>query len=214
LLPSDYAGPPASAVSGNVIAGLDVAKDAGRPRLSLEWLSDPQVMASGNAGNGLIGQPLSFQRSPKLQNDWEIGLHLPAEGAKWTDLSYGLTKARLGVGKIVYFDDRMADERLDWDCNGDGCDVVKSVSAEFVVFVETPPTCQSVTGGQRRTRVSRGYHYYRLTGGSIRELDSRDSLSFVVTNLTLPESDPTTVLRDFAAVLLYSWSGGPLGSCL
>lgn len=211
MLPSDYAGPPASAVGGNVVAGAGVAsKDAVRPRLSMEWLA-PQ--SGGVEVSTLIGQPVTYRRSSRLQNDWDIGLHLPMESAKFNGAVGGATNVRLGVGKMVYFDDRAADGLLDWDCRGPGCDVVKAVSAEFVVFVDSPLTCQPTAGGPVRARVSAGYHYYRYEGGGIRELDAAEAMRFEVGDRSLAESDPTADLRAFTNALLRSWVVTPFDGC-
>ena len=65
MLPADFSGPPAAAVKGNVVTGTG-APEAARPRISLEWLDDLNL--------SLVGQSLSYQRSEKLQTDWDIGL--------------------------------------------------------------------------------------------------------------------------------------------
>jgi hypothetical protein len=201
MLPSDFAGPPASAVGGNV-SGAE--KDATRPRLSLEWLSAPATQASGTA---LMGQPLSYRRSTKLENDWEIGVQLPSEQAKLTWGVLGSSPVRLAVGKMAYFDDRDGNGRLDWSCVGAGCDLVKAVSAEFVVYLDTPLYCQPRAGGPLRPRVAAGYHYYQLDGGAPRDLGGRANMSFVVSDRSLSESDPTEELRSFVSLLRAAWAG-------
>src|SRR2546430_13194318 len=128
LLPSDYTGPPAGAVSANVLPGLTgVRRDAGHPRLSLEWLNDSAPQ--------LIAQAASFQRSPKLQHDWDIGLSLPTEAAKF-DVQSGTQTARIAVAKMVYFDDSNGTGRIDWSCRDATCNRVLAVSAQYVVFVD------------------------------------------------------------------------------
>jgi hypothetical protein len=209
MLPSDYAGPPASAVSGNVAATAGTSKDARRPRLSLEWLAG----FDGTVGSSLVSQPLAFQRSAKLQNDWEIGVQFPVEAVRLRPPQASGSRARFGVGKIVYNDDRLADGRLDWSCRRSICDLVKSVSAEFVVFVETP-TCQARGDDQLRQRLTAGLHYFHFEGGVITELASGEAMSFIVTDQPPLASDPTGELRAFATALFGSWRRpGALDGC-
>jgi hypothetical protein len=211
MLPGDFAGPPASAVSGNVVAAVGAGtKDAVRPRLSIEWLAGHLPYPDTPS---LIGQPVSYQRSSKLQNDWEIGLQLPTEAAKFVARVGGDSQVRLSVGKMVYYDDRTEDGHLDWSCRGARCDIVKAVSAEFVVFVESPLHCQPHEGGPLRARVPAGYHYFRYEEGVIAELGDRDAMSFVLTDRSLAESDPTAALRAFTQALLRSWSVSTLEGC-
>src|SRR5689334_13905020 len=94
MLPADFSGPPAAAVTGNVLPGSTIAVEAIHPRMSLEWLDDVNV--------SLVSQSLNYQRSEKLQTDWDIGLNLPKETAKF-NRSVGARSVRIGVGKIVYF---------------------------------------------------------------------------------------------------------------
>jgi hypothetical protein len=213
MLPSDFSGPPAAAVSGNVVVPVPGAsKDATRPRLSLEWWTG--LTGQSTIGGALIGQPLVYKRSARLENDWEIGLQLPSDAATWSSsVVGGMGEVKLGVAKMVYFDDRVPDDRLDWACRAGSCDQVKAVSAEYVVFVERPPTCQPNGGGPLRARISAGYHYYRLDSGIIRELARGDAMSFPVSQRTLGESDPTAELRAFAWMLLRSWSLSPFEGC-
>jgi hypothetical protein len=199
MLPSDFAGPPAGAVSG-VVAGAG-QRDAERPRLSLEWLGVP----------ALVGQPLSYQRSTRLQNDWDIGLGLPAETVKFDFVVAGRS-VRIGVAKMVYFDDRIPDGRLDWSCRGDGCDRVRAVSAQFVLFVDTPPYCQS-EGRPAVARLRAGYHYYAFEGSMLRELGADEAMSFTLTDRAPADSDPTADLRAFAAALERAWSIPGLDGC-
>lgn len=200
MLPSDFSGPPAGAVSGNVLARTGQS-DAERPRLSLEWL----------APGSLVGQPVSYQRSSKLQNDWDIGLDLPAEAAKF-ELVVGGRRVRIGVAKMVYFDDRVADGRLDWSCRGPACDRVKAVSAQFVLYVDTPPYCQT-EGRPAVPRLRAGYHYYAFEGGSLRPLGADEAMSFVLGDRSPGESDPTAELRAFAGALERAWSVSSLEGC-
>lgn len=200
VLPSDYAGPPASAVAGNVVASLGLTKDADHPRLSVEWLSS--LDASNDASTALIGQDLRFVRSSKLATDWDIGLALPLDRAT---LAFPSSNVKASVGKMVYYDDRLGDGKLDWHCTGSTCDLVKSVSADFVVFVQSPPVCTPSTGGPARARVPSGYHYYRMEGGRPVELGADEPVSFVVTDESLSESNPSGDLRAFATALQSLW---------
>src|SRR5688572_7209836 len=89
MLPADFSGPPAAAVKGNVVPNSS-AREAARPRMSLEWLDDLNI--------SLVGQSVSYERSQKLQTDWDIGLTLPREAAKF-ERSVGARSVRIGVGK-------------------------------------------------------------------------------------------------------------------
>src|SRR5262245_4399935 len=124
ILPSDFSGPPAGEVSGTVVEGASGApKDADQPRLSLEWLN------LGPGAPALVGQVLFYQRSEKLKSDWDIGLSTPSESAKF-DIVVGSRRVRIAVGKMVYYDDRVPDGRLDWSCATSTCDRVKAVSTQ------------------------------------------------------------------------------------
>src|SRR5688572_13024361 len=69
VLPSDYVGPPASTTTGKVVElGTVTAREASRPRLSLEWLTS---LAGAQGQSALEGQPLRFSRSPTVQADWD-----------------------------------------------------------------------------------------------------------------------------------------------
>jgi hypothetical protein len=210
LLPADYAGPPAGEISGTVVAGAGAgSKDAARPRLSLEWLASAEAAEGGTT---LLGQPLSYQRSARLQSDWDIGLALPIEGAR-AATSAG-SQVRVGVAKMVYFDDRDQNGALDWACVGARCDVVKAVSAEFVVYVDNPPACPPRLGGAGlKGRMTPGYHYYRFDNGQLRELGVGGAMSFVVTERSLAENDPTADLLAFRQAFLRSLTLHALDGC-
>ena len=161
VLPSDYVGPPASTTTGKVVAlGTVTAREVSRPRLSLEWLTS----LSGTQGqSALEGQPLRFSRSPTLQTDWDIGLEVPISSPKLIDQSVtGTDGLQISVGKMVYYDDRNADGRLDWTCRSGTCDVAKAVSHEYVVYVGGTKACRNSTGGfdqhppRRRLQLLRG----------------------------------------------------------
>jgi hypothetical protein len=211
MLPADFEGEPASAVSASVDGPSGVAKGAARPRLSLEWLTSAEGDLDGSA---LVGQPLSFRWSNKLETDWEIGLALPAEAVKFEAAVGGMRNVRIGIGKIVYFDDRVPDGRLDWSCAAPpACDEAKAGSAEIVVYVETPPTCQG-RAGELRARIAPGYHYFRFEGGTLREVAAeRQSVTFTVTGRALGAPDVVAELRAFTTALLRSWSLGALDGC-
>ena len=233
MLPSDYVGPPAAAVTGNVtLEGVSSAREAERPRLSLEWLSEQGLTPAG--GSPLVGQPLRFARSTKIQNDWDIGLETPIERAKLVvPGSQGGARVRVAVGKMVYYDDRDADGRLDWSCQpGSGlgqiasaaaCDQVKAVSREFVafIFVEGAGTACGPLGARAesttRQRLGPGYHYFRiqqsLAGQLLYELGPDESMSFSLGDRTLGESNPSEELRAFALMLLRLFSSGSLQPC-
>jgi hypothetical protein len=202
MLPADFSGPPAAAVSGNVLPGTSAAVEAAHPRMSLEWLNDLNL--------SLVGQSLSYQRSEKLQTDWDIGLSLPKETAKF-EASVGARSVRIGVGKIVYFDDRDGNDKLNWSCQGDRCDRVMAISSQFVLFVERPPYCQSFAGAPAKPRLSAGYHYYSFEGGTFHKMAPGDPMSFTLIDRAPADSDPTTDLQAFTAYLLQLWSLNPNG---
>ncbi len=208
MLPSDFEGPPAANVGGTV-TGSPAAKDAGKPRLSMAWL-----VGMDEGSPALVGQAVSYQRSAKLQSDWDIGLAAPTETARWSG-AVGARQVRLAVGKMVYFDDRVADERLDWACQGAACDQVKAVSRQFVVFVEAPLYCQPREGIPARPKILAGYHYYSLDGAVARELGRDEAVSFDVQggDRALVESNPTEELETFVHVLLRQWAANPISGC-
>ena len=220
MLPSDYAGPPAATVSGDVSLSLQSAgffRDADRPRLSLEWLATQGSPVVTSAAT-LVGQPLRFARSTRIQNDWDIGLETPIDRAVVpvsSGSAAGATSVRVGVGKMIYFDDRDGDGQLSWVCDGRGrpCDQVKAVSREFVVFVDAPVSCAAGLRGEVRQRLSAGYHYYRPEGPLLRKLAAGEPMSFVLEDRTLLESDPSADLRRFAEMLFSVVSRGPLDPC-
>jgi hypothetical protein len=206
LLPADFQGPPESEVSANVLAPIAGLKDARRPGLSLEWLAGLEPDA------GLVGQAVSFRRSTKLEADWDIGVGAPAEGARFDTAAGASRRVRLGVGKLVYFDDRTADGRLDWNCAGADCDLVKAVSAQIVVYVDAPPTCPAREGGTTRARIAPGYHYFASEGGVAREVGGT-ALTFAVTGRPAREADVVAELRAFTTTLLRAWGVSSLEGC-
>jgi hypothetical protein len=201
MLPAGYQGPPAGAISASVFQIAPVTK-VQRPALSLEWLTNLDALPGSNT---LTGQPVRFARSPALQTDWDIGLELPIEGAK-LDRPIGpaaTDRVRVAVGKMVYFDDQNGDGRLTWSCRGIGCDQPKAVSVEFVVYVD--PDARCAFGADPRKRVE-GYHYYHFDGGVPREMNAGESVSFLLADRSLAESDPSDELRSFARQLLIDWT--------
>jgi hypothetical protein len=209
MLPSDYAGPPAATVAVNVLGN---ERYASNPAFSLEWLMNVSGVSPAAQTTGrLLGQPLQFQRSER-EHDWNIGVELPAIRAR-LDLAFASDHVRFGVAKMVYFDDGQGDRRLDWDCQGAGCDVVKAVSAEFIVFVEQPPTCMPTGGGPIRPRIAPGFHYYRFESGSLREISPGEPLTFVPTVQPLADSNPTRALEEFATFLIERWQGAAFDRC-
>jgi len=204
ILPSDFTGPPAAAVTGNVVPGTSGTAEAVHPRMSLEWLDEFNV--------SLVGQSLSYQRSAKLQTDWDSGLNLPKETAKFT-APVGSRSVRIAVGKIVYFDDRDGNDKVDWTCGGTTCDRVMSISAQFVLYVERPPYCQAFGGAPAKPRLPAGYHYYSYEGGALRALGVSDSMSFTLIDRTPADSDPTAELQAFTQALLKLWQSNPTTGC-
>ena len=215
ILPSDYAGPPAAAIAGNVSASLPGDKVAKYPMLSVEWLADSDATVTTSTSSDLFGQTLRFVRSQRPDNDWDIDLQLPLDPAK-LDRKLGSGRIRLSVGKLVYFDDRSRDSHLDWHCAGTGCDLVKAVSSEYIVFLETLPataTCPARPGALARPTLDRGFHYFRLEGGLPRELRADEPLSFVITDQTPTDSDPSRDLRQFADAFLQVLTLESLSGC-
>ena len=211
FLPSDYAGPPAAAVTGNVF-GTPTDKLALYPMLSLEWLQAPDA-ANSPFITSLLSQPLRFVRSQRLDHEWDIDLPLPLERARLVRTEPS-GRFNFSVGKLVYYDDRSRDGALDWRCGGGGCDVIKAVSQEFVVYLETAPPCRTRIGSQSRPEIAQGFHYYRLLDGQPLELAPDEPLSFLISDQTPRESDPSLELRAFAEALLQVWSLGALvGGC-
>jgi len=211
ILPADFSGPPAAQVSGNVQRGPSATPDAERPKLSLEWLSSFEAR---EAAAPLVGQALAYERSPSLDADWNIDLALPAGEAIFEQI-VGTRRVRLGVSKVVYYDDRTGDGRLDWSCDGAGCDRVRSVSSEFVVYVDVPPVCPASSGTGLRPRLSTGYHYFSFdpASGAILELGAMDSLNFDLVDRAPVAADPTADLRNFTSTLLQLWTLGTLQGC-
>jgi hypothetical protein len=206
MLPSDYSGPPAATVSGNVLSDLPELRNAEEPAFSLEWLTSSEQI------NPLVSQPLQFERSER-HHEWNIGVEQPAARAR-LDLNPATSDhVRFAVGKMIYFDDSLRDRRLDWKCLGAGCDRVKAVSAEFIVFVERPPTCQPSGGGPLRARLAPGFHYYRFDEAGLREVAPGEPLSFVPTFKSLAESNPTPALLTFAKYLIERWRSIALTGC-
>jgi hypothetical protein len=212
VLPSDYAGPPAAAVTGNVVGLETIARDADRPRMSLEWL-----VGDVASPDSLMGQALTFRRSDKLQHDWDIGLWLPNENAKFyvpVDVGAG-PGARIGVAKMVYFDDRAKIDRIDWSCQGTSCNRVLAVSAQFVLYVEQPSYCQEPGKAIARRRLAAGYHYFSFDPISrvMTEQSSSDAMSFDVVDKSPADSLPAAELLDFKEQLRRNWHLGALHDC-
>jgi len=207
MLPSDYTGKPAGEVHGTVLSTRS-EPEADRPLLSLEWLAP----ADGRPGStSLIGQLVRYQPSPKLQVGWDIGLGFPTEGTR-LEFDVGQQRVRLGVARMVYFDDRTQDRRLDWSCGGPDCDRVKAISAQYVLYIESPPYCQT-EGRPAQPRLRPGYHYYSFDGIHLRQLSSGEAMSFSLTDRTPADADPSAELRAFAGALWRSWSVSALEGC-
>lgn len=200
MLPSDFTGQPAGRVNGTVQRAPGIAA-AARPHLSLEWLR--RVGTTTPAPGALIGQMASYERSPDVTTDWNIDLDAPVDAARFNAVLGG-RQARLATAKLVYFDDRLPDGRLDWGCTGDSCDRVSAVSREFVVFVETPPACAR----SARPLLPPGYHYfsYDQQTGAVHQLATSEALIFMLGDRTPASSDPTKALNSFADALVRSWA--------
>ena len=214
VLPSDYVGPPDSTTTGKVLTlGTVTLREAARPRLSVEWLTSLSGLPGTSA---LEGQPLRFSRSPTLTTDWDIGLEIPIGSPKLVDQSTsGSVGLQISVGKMVYYDDRNSDGRLDWSCRSGACDIAKAVSYEYVVYVGGTMACRNGNTGLDGARPALGYSYYEFQGGTIRKLRAGESVRFLMADLSLPQSDPTEELRNFATLLLRAWSspGALSGGC-
>jgi hypothetical protein len=213
VLPSDYAGPPAAAVSGNVVGLTAIRPDVERPRMSLEWLVVGEAVTTGS----LMGQALTFHRSDELQHDWDIGLRLPTENAKFNvpvDIGAG-AGARIGVAKMVYFDDRNKIERIDWTCAGPTCNRVLAVSAQFVLFVEQPSYCQEPGKLVAREQMAAGYHYFSFNPSTrvMSELSSSESMAFNVVDKAPADSLLVGDLLDFTSQLWRNWHLGVRRDC-
>jgi hypothetical protein len=215
VLPSDYSGPPASTTTGKVVSlGTVTAREVARPRLSLEWLTS---LSGAQGQSALEGQALRFSRSPTLLTDWDIGLEVPIASPKLIDQAVtGTDGLQISVGKMVYYDDRNGDGRLDWNCRSDACDLANAVSYEYVVYVGGTKACRNSTDALgTNTRPAAGYSYYEFQGGYIRKLNSGESVRFLLADLSLSQSDPSDELRRFASLLLTLWQsrGALSGGC-
>jgi hypothetical protein len=207
LLPAGYVPPPETAVGGQVV-NLDGFEEAVRPQLSLEWLA----MGDSGTDAALVGQPLWFQRSAQLRKDWDIGLDAPEKRA--LNVAVGTPGFRLAIGKVIYYDDRVVDGRLDWACDGT-CDRVNAVSVEFVVFAEMPLFCQRARDGvlENRERLGAGFHYYQFEGGAIREVARNADLTFRAVDGGLTGQDLAGQLNSFAKQLQRRFSLDAVDGC-
>lgn len=207
LLPSDFEGPPAAEVSGNVVSADGSLPDASRPKLSMVWLG-----SLDGASTSLFAQNVAFKRSSRLERDWDIGLGTPPDDMR-LELPMESRATRVAVGKLVYFDDVVSDGRLDWTCTGTRCDRVKAVSDEFVVYLDGALMCDAADGRPARVKVGAGYHYYALEDGRARELGTNVGFTFAVADRTPAVADPTSELRSFADALVRSWDLQLLAGC-
>ena len=210
LLPSDYAGPPAANVTGNIWEQMPNARFARYPVFTVEWLG---TLEAGNPGepSALHGQQLRYALAPDLErNLLNLDLVFPEAPAQ---LEAG--RFRFSVGKLVYFDDLVRDGRVDWRCTGGSqvCDVVKAVSDEFVVFLQSVPTCRARPGAVPRTTLTQGFHYFRIENGQLRELGQHEAVSFTINDRSPVESDPSDSLHSFVDVLLQPLSVLSLQDC-
>jgi hypothetical protein len=212
ILPSDFSSVPASTLALNVPA-------AERPHLALAWLADPESktsvesvggLADRQAGQSLIGQSLTYTRTTTLQNDWNIRLGLPVNAVTF-DLKVNSHRARVGVAKMVYFDDQKADGQIDWECRGDRCDRIRGISTEFVVFAQTSLPCQR--DGQPWPTLQAGYQYVAESGQSLRRLQPYEPVVFVQVDHAPAESTLVSSLRAFTKKLRLLWEAALLEGC-
>ncbi|MDX2022894.1 MAG: hypothetical protein SF187_21855 [Deltaproteobacteria bacterium] len=211
LLPATYEGPAAAEVSGAVVRSTNAAvTEAGAPRFSLEWLN-----AAPRADEfPLHGQTVGFARSAQLQKDWDLEFAVPRQAAKMT-LNFGSGTATVAIGKLVYFDDKNGDGRLNWQCARHDCDQVKALGEEFVVFMDQPLTCTTTTaeGVEKRTRLSAGFHYFQWVGSSVKEVNRDADLRFELADTPASWVDPTSNLQRFMQQLQRSYGANALGGC-
>lgn len=215
LLPGDYAGAGSVAVSAKVSgASDDVVPEAQRPRLTLQWLT--RQGWDDAAGPALAGQAVTFNPSPRLTAEWDLGLAPPLPAATRAMPSAG--DARVSVGKLIYYDDVVADERLDWACRGAVCDRVQAVSREYIVYIDRPiertTSCSGARVSVSRSPVGAGFHYYAPADANgdetpPHELTASVALTLVVGGGDLAENDPTEALQAFGATLGRTWASGP-----
>ena len=210
LLPSDFSGPPADKVGGVVLDADRSDNQMLRPRMHVAWLTSMDG-ADDRGASLLTGQQVTFQRSEEVWSDWDIGLSTPAPEVALA-LQVGSGTVTVAIGKMVWFDDRVADNDLDWSCDGSDCDRVMAISNEFVVYVERTIGCESSpkesSGGSsaalfERTRLAAGYHYFVLDGNQPVEIDADGALNFLVEDRdnTPRDSDPTSLLQSFTTEL-------------
>ena len=212
LLPADYQGPPATAVGGSVVRTENAAfTEATAPRFSVEWLSDSKDLSTGNF---LLSQPVSFTRSQQLQKDWDLGLDLPKNAAKIA-LNLGAINANMAVGKLIYFDDKDGNQRLDWNCSSSDCDQVKAISSEFVLYLEQPIACPSKGGGtsEKKIRLGSGFHYFQFSGSALLEVARNADLRFDLTETPSAWADPTATLQRFAQHFQRNYVSGMFSGC-
>lgn len=213
LLPADYAGPPALSVGASLVRSPhgqdDKSLEARTPRLALVWLA---TLEGTGSGPPLLVQPVSFQRSQELRKDWDIGIDAPLEAAR-VRMPLGGGEPRGAIGKLVYFDDRDDNGRLDVGCASKECDLVKATSAEFVVFMEQPVLCQAAEGLEAKVRLSTGFHHFEWSGMSIVERPPGSDLRFVMQEAQGSWADPINSLKSFARQLERTYRPGVLGGC-
>ena len=218
LLPADYDGPAAAEVGGSVVRTTNASfTEASAPRFSIEWL---QAAPNGKDSleeeqdGRLYGQTVAFTRSAQLRKDWDLEFAVPRPAAK-IRLQLGAGSTELAIGKLVYFDDKNGDGRVNWGCARSDCDQVKAMSEEFVVFLDQPLTCTASTldGVEKRTRLSSGFHYFQWPGGSVKEVNVEDDLRFELADTPASWVDPTTSLQRFMQQLQRTYGASALGGC-
>lgn len=210
-MPASYEGPAAAEVGGSVVRSATAAfTEAEAPRFSLEWLN----AAPRPNETSLHAQTVGFARSAQIQKDWDLEFAVPRQDAKMS-LNFGSSSVNLAIGKLVYFDDRDRDGRVNWQCGGSECDQVKAMSEEFVVFLDQPLTCTTTTadGVQKRTRLAGGFHYFQWLGTSVKEVSGNQDLRFELADTPASWVDPTTALQRFTQQLQRAYTAGSLGGC-
>ncbi len=198
-------------MGGSVIrAGEGAQLDAETPRLSLVWLTE----LDGSDSPAFVTQPVAFARSQQLRKDWDIGIGTPLESAK-IRLPLGSSGSRLAIGQLVYFDDRDADGQFGWGCEGLRCDQIKAISSEFVVYLDTPLTCQSQSalGTETKTHLGSGFHSFTSNGSGFEERPLSGDLQFVLHEAAPVWADSLAALRSFVQQLTRAYQLNALGGC-
>ena len=212
LLPADYAGPSAIATGGTVVRGRDGAYvEAQNPRLNVLWWAD---VGSGADPLKLLTQPVAFQRSQQLKKDWDIGIAAPLVAAR-VRRNVGNSDPPLAIGQLIYFDDRDGNGKLDWTCTGSGCDEIKAISRQFVVYLDHDVLCNSASpsGGEGKAGLGAGFHYFAHNDGGFEESPLHGDLEFVLSEAAPRWSDYVAALSSLAHHLTRAYRVNALDGC-